>query len=445
MRIALLPIAIVAIGAAVAPAPERGILLLLSTAYMTPDLDEETFGALWKEWPAALRERAAAVDASERRRMAFARYGLTPRPGGTTDGPPLQYVVDERGRWSMNCFSCHGGQIAGRAIPGLPNADFALQTFMEDVRKTNRRLGKANGRLAATTLFMPLGGSRGTTNAVNFGIALTHGRDADLNLRFRLRPPRTVHHDMDAPPLWHLRKKSRMYIDGFAAKDHRALMQFILIPDNGPERIRGWEEDFRHVMAWIEELEPPEWPHGIDRKLAERGRRVFDANCASCHGTYGEEETYPERTIPIDVVGTDPVRLEALTKELRGKYGRSWLGRYGASRTVAEPKGYFAPPLDGIWATAPYFHNGSVPTLWHVLHPDRRPAVWRRTRAGYDRDRVGLEVEERTDLPSGLRDPAGRREYFDTRVRGKSADGHRFPGRLTEPEKRAVLEYLKTL
>jgi hypothetical protein len=104
-----------------------------------------------------------------------------------------------------------------------------------------------------------------------------------------------------------------------------------------------------------------------------------------------------------------------------------------------------APPLDGVWATAPYLHNGSVPTLWHVLHPAERPVVWRRTPTGYDDARVGLEVEELADLPPGRLLPAVRRTYFDTRQPGKSAAGHDFPDVLTEAEKAAVLEYLKTL
>ena len=40
--------------------------------------------------------------------------------------------------------------------------------------------------------------------------------------------------------------------------------------------------------------------------------------------------------------------------------------------------GYMAPPLDGIWATAPFFHNGSVPTIEGVLNSKARPAIWQR-------------------------------------------------------------------
>ena len=65
-----------------------------------------------------------------------------------------------------------------------------------------------------------------------------------------------------------------IYIDGFAEKGHRGLMQFMLVPQNGPENFRRWEEDFRDVYAYISSLEPPTYPYAIDEQLAARGRAV---------------------------------------------------------------------------------------------------------------------------------------------------------------------------
>ena len=112
---------------------------------------------------------------------------------------------------------------------------------------------------------------------------------------------------------------------------------------------------------------------------------------------------------------------------------------------ILDPQGYLAPPLDGIWATAPYLHNGSVPTLWHLLRPDERPGVWKRTGAGYDAARVGLAVETLAEVPPAVAEPSERRHYFDTRRYSKSAAGHDYPAALEEGEKRDLLEYLKTL
>jgi len=425
-------------------AAERGYELLLEKAYLPADLNQRIFDQLWRDWPEPLRSRAKSATAEERRRMAFGRYGLTERPGDKS-GRPLQYVVDKAGNWSMNCFACHGGKVAGQVVPGLPNSHFALATLTEDVRRTKTRLGVPPGRLEIGAAFMPLGGSNGTTNAVNFGVVLLAFRDADLNLKRPGSMPKMVHHDMEPPPWWHLKRKKQIYIDGFAQKGHRGLMQFMLVRQNGPERFREWEDDYRKVYAWLESLEPPPYPWPIDRQLAARGRAAFEQNCARCHGTYGEKASYPEVTVPIAELGTDRMRLDALSAEQRRRYGLSWFGHYGRHKTVAEPKGYVAPPLDGVWASAPYFHNGSVPTLWHVLHPNERPTVWKRSEDGYDRRRVGLEVETFKAVPKAARRGWQRRQYFDTRQKGKSAAGHEFPEQLTPDEKRAVLEYLKTL
>ena len=83
-----------------------------------------------------------------------------------------------------------------------------------------------------------------------------------------------------------------------------------------------------------------------------------------------------------------------------------------------------------------------------MLHPEARPAAWRVSEPeGYDRARGGLIVEERPappDLGAG-KDRWERRAWFDTTKKGKSAAGHTFPSALSEEDRAAVLEYLKTL
>ncbi|MBW8884631.1 MAG: cytochrome c, partial [Planctomycetia bacterium] len=172
---------------------------------------------------------------------------------------------------------------------------------------------------------------------------------------------------------------------------------------------------------------------------------AFNRVCADCHGTYGAGGSYPEKTVPIDEVGTDRVRLDALSPAHRDSYGQSWFADFGKSANVSQPAGYVAPPLDGAWASPPYLHNGSVPTLWHVLHPAERPVVWTRRGDAYDSDRVGPQIETFDSVPQRITANWERRQYFDTRAFGKSAAGHTFPDALSEDEKRAVLEYLKTL
>ena len=153
----------------------------------------------------------------------------------------------------------------------------------------------------------------------------------------------------------------------------------------------------------------------------------------------------------LDEIGTDRARFDSLAAQERLDLNDSWFAGDATARAAADlagretPVGYVAPPLDGIWASAPYLHNGSVPTLWHLLHPAARPVVWKRSPTGYDRVKMGLEVEEMPAMPAGKLLPSQRRRHFDTRRPGKSAAGHDFPDALTEDEKTAVLEYLKTL
>lgn len=94
---------------------------------------------------------------------------------------------------------------------------------------------------------------------------------------------------------------------------------------------------------------------------------------------------------------------------------------------------YKARPLNGIWATAPYLHNGSVPSLWALLQPvAQRPARFFVGSREFDPVRVGLVSDQG---PSS----------FDTTQPGNGNTGHLAGTTLPEADKRALLEYLKTL
>ena len=458
------------------PSATAGYDHLLHRAYLPADFDQEVFDALWKVWEEPAKSEAEAADVGERRRMTMARYGLSPHP--LDPSRSLQYVVDGAGKWTMSCLACHQGSVAGRVIPGAPNTRYALETLTEEVRQVKLLQGKALGHMDLGGLLMPLGTTNGTTNAVMFGVALMQHRAPDLSIVSKTPRFDLAHHDMDAPAWWNYSKRKRIYADGFAPKGHRMLMQFLLVKENGPDKFRDWEGEFRDVEAWLESLEPPRWEGAVDAALAEQGRGLFATHCADCHGTYdgprdGPGRSYPERMVAIDDIGTDRVRLDSLTVKDRRALNDSWFADGGEIEGINAPEGYVAPPLDGIWASAPYLHNGSVPTLWHLLHPDARPAVWRRldapgaldspgarespgagpegeaaalsSRPDYDFDRVGLAIEARDARPEGPLSAAQRRTWFDTRRHGKGAEGHLYPDLLDEEEKVAVLEYLKTL
>ena len=120
----------------------------------------------------------------------------------------------------------------------------------------------------------------------------------------------------------------------------------------------------------------------------------------------------------------------------------------GPEFPAKEGAGYQAPPLDGLWATAPYFHNGCAPTVYHVLNSKVRPARFTRSyhTAAEDYDPVKLGCKYREVGPPDPRLPAReQRKVYDTTQPGRGNGGHTFGDDLTEEQRMAVIEYLKTL
>ena len=109
------------------------------------------------------------------------------------------------------------------------------------------------------------------------------------------------------------------------------------------------------------------------------------------------------------------------------------------------PLSYKVRPLNGIWATPPYLHNASVPTLYALLSPvEERPAKFYLGSREYDPVNVGYRIDE---FPGGF--------VFDTTIKGNSNAGHEFANSIGKPgvigrqlspeERKALVEYLKTL
>ena len=115
--------------------------------------------------------------------------------------------------------------------------------------------------------------------------------------------------------------------------------------------------------------------------------------------------------------------------------------------TAAPADGYIAPPLDGIWATAPYLHNGSVPTIAALLNSPTRPQFWRRTfdSRDYDQENIGWNYTELDHGKQGERSFEERKFIYDTTIRGYANTGHTYGDHLSAEQRLAVLEYLKTL
>lgn len=429
------------------PDAARGYEILMTEPMAAVIMKVADIDRLWTVWEEDEKAKAEQASAAERQRMTFERYGWASRPDDPESKIPLDYTEDGKGNVVTNCFSCHGGKVAGVTIPGAGNTHVDLTTLSTDLAKL-RALdnGRDPSRVqdSMAPFKTPLNFHRGFTNAVIFAPVFAGLRDAKLGRQFTQHPELLLHHDMNPPPWWNFKKKTRIYADAFAPKTPRQLMPFAMSPLFSDEKFRSFEPNFVHIYQYIEELEAPKYPFPIDASLAERGKLLFEQTCAECHGTYGPDGEFPNEVIPIEVVGTDRRRFEAIYKERREAANEGWLQYYGEHPIDIESKGYLAQPLDGIWASAPYFHNGAAPTLAAVMNPSERPKIWKRSENGYDQQKVGLEVEEFDAVPENLTSRE-HRMYYDTTHIGNSAEGHTFPDVLTADEKQAVIEYLKTL
>jgi len=183
------------------------------------------------------------------------------------------------------------------------------------------------------------------------------------------------------------------------------------------------------IQNWLDKLPPPAYPFPIDAAQATRGASLFATYCADCHGQAGSRTW---SVIDIAEVATDRNRLDSVSAAGIAKIN-SLTGAGWSFSHFTKTNGYLTNLLDGIWLRAPYLHNGSVPTLRDLLSPAaQRPAVFFRGNDVYDQANVGFIS---TTGPS----------RYDTARQGNSNRGHEYGVDLTDADKDALLEYLKTL
>lgn len=222
-------------------------------------------------------------------------------------------------------------------------------------------------------------------------------------------------------------------------------------------------------------LPAPGYPFTIDKERAQKGADLFQRYCAACHGS--TESGAPAKTVRIPF-GVDPAAStlralqldrQALAKVATALKTSCMTGLMKDSRTPWIPNseksvemqrcevdpaeilydqtnnpGIVGQPLAGIWATAPYLHNGSIPTLRALLWPSKRPEAFFRGNLGYDERDLGYiyDVIESDNKVGAI---------YDTRLMGNSNQGHANAAMLgrdweKDPEgTQDLLEYLKTL
>jgi mono/diheme cytochrome c family protein len=357
-----------------------------------------------------------------------------------------------------NCLQCHAQVFEDSLIIGLGNslADYTrsgkLNTgnfqLLEKLLKTNapKQYEAAAPFITVSKaitpyMYVPVKGVNiadrlaGLLVAHRDPITFKWNDSAQLNVPEEVIPT-------DTPPWWLLKKKNAMFYNGFGRGDFgRFLMASNLLTVNDTSESRGVDEHMPDVLAYIYSLQPPKYPKAINQQLAAKGKIIFEQTCSDCHGVYGAEASYPNLLIPESIVKTDSLLFKSnySNPQFVNWFNKSWFTSGDHPAKLVPFNGYIAPPLDGIWITAPYLHNGSVPTLEAVLNSKLRPKYWSRDfeHPQYDYEKPGwkYKVEEK----------AGNSSVYNTTLPGYGNYGHYFGDGLTDQERKAVVEYLKTL
>jgi mono/diheme cytochrome c family protein len=454
------------------------------------------FGFLYPErignWPEGLALPTRALEAP---------MGLSLGVVGR-DVPPVRLTAA-----NLACASCHAGHLFdadGDPQPdiawlGAPNGSLDLETYVQEIYAAFKSVRGDEGRLisAVETLFpdttqaelrtirsfvMPRLQARMDALAsagdrplpfVNGAPGLTNGVAA-LRMQFGLLAPdayASARGFTSIPDLGERGFRAALLYDGAYAPsagdprrtirreditpahldDLAAVTAFFTVPSMGvhPDRAAGQLQDARDVFAFLRDYEAPRFPDRIDERRAARGRAVYAQACASCHGAYDESLERPSLVSFPNWSGaydTDPVRAAAFDARTAQAVEAS---PYGDRMLVRATGEYMAPPLTGLWITAPYLHNGSVPTLWHLMHPEQRPARFEVGGHRLDYERMGVDGVAAANgdyLYAPGYQPWSQPTLIDTRAPGLSNRGHvvEFEA-LSEAQRRDLLEYLKLL
>ncbi|MFA5939677.1 MAG: hypothetical protein WC809_10025 [Sinimarinibacterium sp.] len=466
------------------------------------------------------------------------------------------------GRWSgnvvVNCQGCHSitvgtaddGPGLGNVVGGggaLLDASVTARDleFMGVVAYTALDRAGLGGRVRGTNnaQFSNITAATGITDPTQFGDVLNNGTTGTG----------------DTPAWWNVGSRPVKFVDAMFPNDAVRVDYALFIPlldqqpiPSGTAAAEEWvSANVQDGDHYIMSIKSPAYPLPVDTALAQQGAILFhskdlwaegldnpvprpaggNGSCASCHGAYSPRfvhdpafldtpalEGIASYVTPMEIIGTDPVRQQSYNEGTNQANSNTFVGYPETQGTENDcgvqnreavrgerPLGYAAPPLYGVWATAPYFHNGSVPDAWGVLKSDDRPSIWRRVsrparadQAGqvvmgfdtdlaraYDPARLGWKYDELAcgtgTLPYLECDPADpeadpilqmpfdefyanllagwnitnppiltnadveQRKIYNTRMFSQDNGGHAFTAVLTDAERRALVEYLKTL
>jgi hypothetical protein len=532
-------------------------------------LAASSYNTLWQKWGLSARPdnfdqlvaaRYGMGMGTERNPYPLPGEDPNQTNGGSGQLPTgLTQMRNTDGRYTGNlgttCHVCHSGQVGGAQDGAGLGAVYGNSNSLSEFGQLSQDAGALLPGISQPSPLV-VGKTRGTNNALALQIivfALSEDiRPLDPNfLGFAALAPNGG--SIDAPAWWNMGHRPVKFVDGFLAMDALRSDLGFFLPGPGPGGFDWIKSHDRDGDSYIMSLKSPAYPGAINTALAEQGAILFhsknlwadnlnnpapkpdggNGSCAGCHGAYSPRfvndpayldtpalEGVASYVVPRDLIGTDPWRIDS-DSEAAEQYGKANFFAYPetinsdpnrdcSTQNRAEIRqgrkpGYLAPPLYGVWASAPYFHNGSVPNVWEVLKPADRQPIWRRlstpTRAdqqgkvvmGYDTnlaraynaDKLGWKYDALQCGVAGTMpyidctpdDPVAvptflqllgmlggsnpftwylgvtpltdqqleDRKIYNTHMYSQGNAGHEFTSVLTDQERRAILEYLKTL
>ena len=396
-------------------------------------------------------------------KMGFGKSSLNylNRDGDNKDIPFDYTVVSASNGERMvapNCMQCHAQVFDGKLIMGLGNStvDFTQNEKLDPknaIAAENLLKNLDHDKYEAAEPFLRvvkgIGNQmhtevRGVNTADRLAALLASHRDPKT-FRWSDQPMLDVPSEViptDVPAWWMLKKKNAMFYNGFGRGDFsRFLMASNLLTVNDTAESREVDAHFNDVLAYINSIKAPVYPNPVNKSLVKQGGILFVQNCSKCHGSYGDDGKYPNLLIPESEIQTDSFLFKSNYQSYQFVewFNNSWFAMGDHPARLEPFNGYIAPPLDGIWITAPYLHNGSVPDLETFLNSKARPAYWSRDfdNPEYDYNKLGWKYS--------VHDSAQGTKVYNTSLPGYGNYGHRFGDKLSNRERKALIEYLKTL
>lgn len=239
---------------------------------------------------------------------------------------------------------------------------------------------------------------------------------------------------VDLPQVWNQAPRQSMYLhwDGNNNNIHERNFAAAMAIGATPKSVIL--PSFNRVTNFLLTLQPMPYPFPIDQAAAGHGKSIFDQQCAGCHA-FGSKNV--GQVDDIAQIGTDRHRLDSFSAALVDRFHSINQPPF-VFDSYRKTNGYANVPLDGIWARAPYLHNGSVPNLQAMLDaPQNRPATFWRGYDVYDPDHVGFISDGPDAAKVGF--------FVDTNIPGNSNQGHLYGTDLAASQKHDLIEYLKTL